>query len=144
MLAACGDGPTLPTPDMLAGEWVAEKDAERTFFPQADTFHFSLVVESDSVVRGTWGATGPDGTVVRLDQEVGGVVRGNEIELSLRYSQYDHGCTGPLRECSPLYYRFVGEIVSSSVLWGQVIGPPHPWLPDADLHVFAEWTLRRP
>ena len=134
--------PPEAEPTTITGTWVAAKDPNRRFFSSADTFRFVLV-QTDTLVSGTWGATGPEGVVVKSDQPVTGRIVDGKVQLALTYSRYDHGCTGPLRECYDLYHRFLGELQSPQELQGKVLGPPHPTIPDSQFSPHAEWTLRR-
>jgi hypothetical protein len=145
-LAAWGctgaDGLLPPADRTLTGDWVAVQDPADSFFPDADTFRISLV-QADTSWAGTWGAVGEHGTVVNPDQPAGGHIRGDSVEIGLIYSRYDHGCVGSSSECSPLWYRALGVFAGPDELHVRVVGPPHPTIPDSELHAHTEWVLRR-
>ena len=143
MLTACKESlPPEPEAPTLTGEWVTTKDPTRTFFIDADTFHLVLV-QTDTLVSGTWGATGPEGVVVRPMQEVSGRNVDGSIRLRLRFDRRANGCTGPQRECFDLYWRVFGDIRGPNEIHARVVGIPHPTIPDSELPPLAEWILRR-
>ena len=91
VLAACEESlPPDPETRTLTGEWVATKGPAHTFFTDADTFRLVLV-QTDTLVSGTWGATGPEGVVVRPIQEVSGRNVDGSIQLSLRLDRRANG-----------------------------------------------------
>lgn len=139
-VASCSE--PVATDVMVSGQWEAGKDPAQTIFTEATAFSFSLA-QTDTVVEGTWGATGPSGVVVRPDQLLAGRVRGTTVELTLRYNRYEHGCTGASRDCYDLLYRLLGTITAGGAVEGRVVGPPNPAMSDADLPTLARWTLRR-
>jgi hypothetical protein len=140
-LWSCSES-VAPREMTLGGRWTAQKDAAQTRFAEATEFQLVLA-QSDSTVTGSWGATGPNGVVVESNQQAGGWVRGTQVELWLRYSQYDHGCVGPARQCFDIHYRLLGEFTDEDVVRVRLTGPPHPTLPDDELVTFAVWTFRR-
>ena len=131
--------PEIPT---HTGEWITSRDPARTFFIDANTFRFSLI-QTDTLVSGTWGATGPGGVVVKPVQEVSGRNVNGTIQLSLRYDARANGCTGPSRECLNFFWRVFGDIRGPNEIHARVVGIPHPTIPDSDLPPLAEWRLRR-
>ena len=126
VLAACKES-LQPDPEAstLTSEWVATKDPARTFFTEADSFRLVLV-QTDTLVSGTWGATGLEGVVVRPIQEVSGPNVHGSIQLSLRFSRRANGCTGPERECYGLSWRVFGEFRGPNEIHARAVGIPHP------------------